>query len=357
MSVKISVIAAVASLEMVDMSIMRLAFPASYQHDSQKVEFDVFDGGSEIALKGNFAKQSNIVDKDGFKTVTVNPMQVNESITDAGINVNKKRIGENVYGQADGISAAVQSQIENEATGFGKLKMRAQRLLKKSMYDVLVTGKLVVSANGAVSDELDFGLTDKKVNSAAEDWNQTTSDPIKQLEAASVAKGQFSVNTYVLGSEAHQAFLSNSKVLTADNTSTGKKQNFFIPTPAEREAKSTDTFIFVGTTSGANGKAVEIYVELDEFNDGTNDVKYMDKNYAVGFKRENDVNAQIQYGNIPIATGEGSDAVLETFVGVEWIDGVIKSDPVGVKRFYKSSPLPTMNQPKAFNSIKATLVA
>ena len=362
MAVKQSIIAAVLTMEPVDMTGVMMAFPVEYEHDSQKVEFDVFEAGREIALKGSFASQANVVTKDGYTTVTVNPMQINESIVDSVANVNKKRIGETVYGDKKGISAGVQRTVESEMMGFGKLKKRALRLVKKSAYDVLTTGKVTVSAEGITTDEIDYGLTNVVVNDNATagqyQWNDTTnSDPINQLETYALGMGAHAVDTFLLGHEAHKAFIKHPKVLTSDNTTTGKKANFFAPTPAERAAKSTSTLIFVGTTAGDYGKALEIYAELDQYNDGSSDVYYLNKNYAVGFRRGNEDNGQIQYGNIPVATGTDENVTIETYVGKEWIDGEAKKNPVGIARYYKSSPLPTMNQPKAFVSIKATLIA
>ena len=362
MAVKSSIIAAVAVLETVDMSALSMAFPAEFTHQSQKIEFDRYNAGIEIASKGSFDAQAGVVGKDGFQSVTVNPMQINESITDAPVNAGKRRIGETVYGDKKGITSGLQRTIENEMKGFGKLKLRAERLIKKSAYDVLTSGKLIVSAAGKPTDELDFGLTNKVVNDNATagqyQWNDTTnSDPINQLETYSLNMGKFGIDTIILGFEAHKAFIKHPKVLTTDNTTTGKKANFMNATPAEKAAKGTATLIFVGTTAGDYGKVIEIYAELDQYNDGSTDVYYMDKNYAVGFRRGNEDNGQRHYGYIPVATGTGSDVEIDLYEGKEWIDGEIKKDPVGIKRYYRSSPLVTMNQPKAFVSIKATLIA
>jgi len=361
MSVKVSIIAAVAVLETVDMTAINMVFPAEYTHDAAKIEFDRYNAGVEIASKGSFDAQAGVVGKDGFQTITVTPMQINESITDGVINVGKKRIGETVYGDKKGITAGMQRSVENEMKGFQKLKLRAERLIKKSGYEVLITGKLVVSADGIPTDELDYGLTNKVVNDNATagiyQWNDTTnSNPIEQLEKYALGMGKFGVNAYILGHEAHGAFIKHPKVLTTGNTTTGKKANFTNATEAQTASKSTDTFIFVGTTAGDYGKVLEIYVELDQYNDGSSDVYYMDKNYAVGFRRGNEENAQRHYGLIPIATCEGENVEVKAFEGKEWIDGETKKDPVGIKRYYRSSPLLTMNQPKGFVSIKATLI-
>ena len=354
--VKLSVITAVLVMELVDMTGVSMAFPAEFQHDAQKVEFDVYEGGTEIAIRGSFGSQANIVNKDGFATITVNPMQVNESITDGVVNVNKTRIGMTDYGDnKGGLSASAQKAIEDDAMGYGKLK-------KRSAYEVLMTGKVTVSADGVVTDEIDYGLTNIVVNDNATagiyQWNDTTnSDPINQLETFALGMGQHSVDTFMIGFEAHKAFIKHPKVLTSDNNTTGKKANFYPPTREERASKSTDTLIFVGTTAGDYGKALEIYAELDQYNNGTTDVYYLDKNFAVGFRRDAEENGQIQYGNIPVAEGEAPNLVINTFVGKEHLDGLITKNPVGIQRFYRSSPLPTMNQPKAFVSIKATLIA
>jgi len=361
MAVKVSIIAAIAILETVDMTAINAVFPAEFSHDSAKIEFDRYNAGIEIASKGSFDAQAGIVGKDGFQTITVTPMQINESITDGVVNVGKKRIGETVYGDKKGISAGLQRSVENEMKGFQKLKLRAERLIKKSGYDVLVTGKLTVSADGVPTDELDFGLTNKVVNDNATagiyQWNDTTnSDPINQLENYSLNMGKFGVNVFILGFEAHKAFIKHPKVMTASNTTTGKNANFINATPEQTAAKSTDTYIFVGVTAGAYGRVLEIYVELDQYNDGSSDVYYMDKNFAVGFRRDNEENAQRHYGLIPVATGDGENIEIIGFEGKEWIDGEAKKNPVWIARYYRSSPLLTMNQPKAFVSIKATLI-
>lgn len=362
MAVKQNIITAVAVLETVDMTAINMAFPVEFSHPTQKIEFDRYYAGTEIASKGSFSVQAGVVGKDGYQTITVNPMQINETITDGVENIGKKRIGETIYGDKKGITAGLQRTVESEMKGFAKLKKRSERLIKKSGYDVLTTGKLVVSAEGVPTDELDFGLTNIVVNDNATagqyQWNDTTnSDPINQLESYALSMGKYGVDTFILGFEAHKAFIKHPKVLTSDNNTTGKKANFSNGTEAEKLAKSTDTFIYVGKTMGDYGKVIEIYVELDQYNNGTTDVYYLDKNYAVGFKRGNEDNGQRHYGLIPITTGADANAQIDFYEGKEWIDGDVHKDPVGIKRYYRSSPLLTMNQPKAFVSIKATLIA
>jgi len=327
MAVRTEVIEAVVELKTVDLSIARMAFPAQFTHKALKVEFDVYEGGDTIALKGNFARESNVVNKKGFKTVTVNPMEVNESIVDSGINAGKKRIGKTIYGDnTGGLTDAEIAEIEDDIKGFGVLVKRNQRLLKKSMYDVLVTGKITVSASGEVVDEIDYGLTNKTVNDNSTagqyQWNDTTnSDPVAQLELEAQDLGGFAVNTFVLGSEAKKAWAAHPKVRTFDNVTAGKRKNFNPATTEEQTSKSTKFMKYLGTTTGDTGVPVAIYAEMELY-DATS--PYLDKNFTVGFELGNEQNAQIQHGGIPVA--------------------------------FRSSPLPTMNQPKAFISIKATLI-
>ena len=360
MAVKTSVITAIAILQTVDMSIEKMAFPVSYTHDALKVEFDVYEGGDTIALKGNFAKESNVVDKDGFKTITVNPMKVNESIVDAVINAGKKRIGETVYGDnTGGLTDAEKAEIEDDMKGFGKLVKRNQRLLKKSQYDVLTSGKIVVSGEGETTDEIDYGMTNKIVNDNSTagqyQWNDTTnSDPVQQLETEALEMGQYAVDTFVLGFEARKAWANHPKVRTSDNTTAGKRANFIPGTKEEKASKSTKYMKYLGQTTGDHGVALDIYVELEKY-DATS--YFLDKNFVVGFAMGDSQNAQVQYGAIPVAEGSNTASDLVLWEGKEWIDAEIKKDPAGVKRYFRSSPLPTMNQPKAFISIKATLIA
>ncbi|MDQ1341338.1 MAG: Phage major capsid protein [Campylobacterota bacterium] len=360
MAVKTSVITAVAILQTVDMAIAKMAFPTEFTHNAQRVEFDFYEGTDEIALKGNFAKESNVVKKDGYKTITVNPMEVNESIVDAVINVGKKRIGETIYGESmGGLSDAEKAEIEDDATKYGKLKKRSQRLIKKSMYDVLTTGKIIVSGNGDATDEINYGLTNIIVNDNATagqyQWNDTTNSfPVEQLEKEALEMGQYAVNTFILGFEARKAWAKHPQVRTTDNTTTGKRANFLPATAEQKAAKSTKFMKYLGQTTGDTGVALDIYTELEMYG-GTN--YFLDKNYVVGFEFGNAQNGQVQYGAIPVAEGTNQNSELVLLQTKEWIDGEIVKDPAGVKRYYRSSPLPTMNVPKAFISIKATLIA
>jgi hypothetical protein len=351
---KKSIIAAVAVLNPVDMRGVSLAFPVEYTHDTQKVTFDRYEAGSEIALKGSFLTESNVVQKDGFETVTVNPMQVNESIVDSPANFSKKRIGQTEYGTPAGLSDADRMMIENEMMGFGKLKLRGERLKKLSAYQVLVTGKVTVSKNGVATDEIDYGLTDVVTNSGTTGaialWTSADAYPVDQLVNESIAKGKYAFDTVILGADAEAAFSANPNVRTTDDTTSGKMKNFEPATDAAANAKSTDTLIFLGTTVGK--KRIDVYVELDQYNDGSSDLYYMSEKYAVCFKRDSQMNGQIQYGAIPVAEKRGTDSEIVAVQGKEWMDSKILEDPAGIKRYYRTSPLATMNVPKAFKSIK-----
>lgn len=362
--VQVSIIAAVAVLKTVDMTVGNLFFPTEYQHNTQRVEFDYVEGGTSIALKGNFAKQSHIVPKSGFTTITVNPMQVNEAVTDSVINFNKKRIGETIYGAAapSAISEAQRLVIENEIMRYGLLKNRKEVLLKKSFYDVLTTGQIVVSGVGDDVDTIDYVLPNKVVNDNSTagqyQWNdKTNSFPVEQLESYSLGLGMFKFDTVILGAEARKAWTANPNVRTVDNTTTGKRKNFNPATPADKASKSGTFMEYLGQTSGDTGPSIDVYAETETYTDTNGTQNYIDKNYVVCGAAGSLENGQVQYGAIPVAQGSGEGVDIVAFVGKEWIDGEIKKDPAGVIRYYRSSPLPTMNKPKAFASLKVTLIA
>jgi hypothetical protein len=349
-----SVIPAVYTLRTVDLKGIALAFPVEYTHDARKVTFDRYEAGTEIALKGSFSDAATVVEKDGYTTHTVNPMEINEKIVDEPFNAGKKRIGENEYGQGDGLDGATRAEIEYEMKSFGKLKKRGERRIKEAAYNVLVTGKVVVSKDGVETDEIDYGLTDKVVNSGTTGpralWTATAAKPVDQLINESIAKGVYAYDTVIMGADAYAAWSANANVRTIDDTTTGKRANFRPATPEQAAAKGSDTLIFLGTTIGA--KYIDVYVELDQYNDGATDQYFLEPKFAVCFKGGAEDNAQVQYGAIPVATGDGSNVDITLVEAKEFIDGEAQKDPAGIKRIYKTSPLPTMNKPKAFKSIQ-----
>jgi len=363
MPVKTSVIAAVSILHMVDMSIANMICPAEYVHGTQKIEYDAYEGSETIALKGNFAKQSNVVKKDGYDTIVVNPMQINESIFKGVADVTKKRIGETIYGEApSGMSEAEKRAIEDDVEEFGKLVKRSQRLIKKTIYDVATAGKIVVSGDGEKTDEIDYSLTNKTVNDNATagsyQWNDTTnSNPAEQLEKLA-ENNKYGIDTYVLGFEATKAWRKHPQVTKTD--ASGNRANFTPATQAERTAKSSRFMTYLGMTNGNYGKAVEVYYESETYTDAAGATKYyLDKNYVVGFEFGNTANMQRHYGAIANASGTNDDSTnktMELVVTKELLTAGIERDPDGIKRRYRTSPLVTMNKPGAFISIKATLI-
>jgi len=364
MPVKTSVIAAISILHMVDMSIANMICPAEYVHGTQKIEYDAYEGSETIALKGNFAKQSNVVKKDGYDTIVVNPMQINESIFKGVADVTKKRIGETIYGEAlSGMSEAEKRAIEDDMEEFGKLVKRSQRLIKKTIYDVATAGKIVVSGDGEKTDEIDYSLTNKTVNDNATagsyQWNDTTnSNPVEQLEKLA-ENNKYGIDTYVLGFEATKAWRKHPQVTKTD--ASGNRANFTPAAPAERTAKSSKFMTYLGMTNGNYGKAVEVYYESETYTDAAGATKYyLDKNYVVGFEFGNTANMQRHYGAIAKSNGTNDDSAnksMDLVVTKELLTAKVEEDPDGIKRRYRTSPLVTMNKPGAFISIKATLIA
>lgn len=363
MVVKKSVISAVASVFMVDMSIAKMICPAEYTHSATKIEYDAYEGSETIALKGNFAKQSNVVKKDGYDIITVNPIEVNESIFTGITDLTKKRIGTTEYGDVkSGMSEGEIREIEQDMEEFGKLVKRSQRLIKKTIYDVATTGKVVVSGEGETSDEINYGLTNITVNDNATagqyQWNGTAnSNPVKQLEENAEAS-RYGLDTYVLGFEAAKAWRKHPQVTKTD--ASGYWANFTPATKAERDSKSSKYMTYLGSTNGNYGKAVEVYYEFEQYEDASGTSQYyLDKNFVIGFEDGNTKFMQRHYGAIARSTGNGDDSVgnsMELYQGKELLTAKQFEDPDGIKRRYRTSPLVTMNQPKAFVSIKATLI-
>jgi len=363
MLVRTSVISAVASIWLVDMSIANMICPAEFEHDGVQIEYDAYEGSETIALKGNFEKQSNVVNKDGYDTITVNPMEVNESIFTGVVNASKKRIGQDIYGaNKGGMSDAEIRAIEDDMKEFGKLVKRSQRLIKKSIYDVATTGKIVVSGEGEATDEIDYSLTNITVNdnstAGSYQWNDTTNSfPITQLELLAEAS-KYDINTFVLGFEAKKAWAKHPQITKTDFG--GSRADWTPATIEERNSKSSKYMLYLGKTNGNHGKPVEIYYEYEQYTDANGASQYyLDKNYVTGFEMGNAEWMQRHYGAISKSNGSGDDApnkTMELAVGKELLTMKAYEDPDGIKRRYRTSPLVTMNQPNAFISVKATLI-
>lgn len=363
--VKKSVISAVASMWMVDMSIADMICPSEFVHNAQQIQYDAYEGSETIALKGNFAKQSNVVNKDGYDTITVNPMEVNESTFDGVKNAGIKRIGETEYGDMySGLTEAQIREIEDDMEGFALLVKRSQRLIKKSIYDVATTGKLVVSGDGETTDEIDYSLTNITVNDNATagqyQWNDTTnSNPVEQLELLA-ENAKYPINTFVIGFEAKKAWVKHPQVTKTDGS--GNRANFTPATKEEKMAKSSEYMIYLGQTNGNYGSSVDVYFEKEKYQlvkDGA-EFYYLDKNYAIGFEMRNPKWMQRHYGAIPFSKQDGDVVApdkMGLFVGKELLTKKAYEDPDGIKKRYRTSPLITMNQPNAFISVKATLIA
>jgi hypothetical protein len=364
MPVKQSVITAVAILNMVDMSIANMICPSEFEHNTTKIEFDKYEGTETMAIKGSFAKQSNIVAKDGYSTVTVNPMEINESIFSGVADVTKKQIGKTIYGELlAGMSEAEIKEIEDDMEGFSKLVKRSQRLLKKSIYDVATAGEIVVSGKGEAEDKISYGFTNKIVNDNATagqyQWNDTTnSNPVKQLEEQAEGSKE-AIDTYVLGFEATKAWRKHPQVTKTD--ASGNRENFTPATKEERASKSTKYMQYLGSTNGNYGKPVEVYYEFEQYTDESGSSQfYLNKNYVVGFENGNTANMQRHYGAIARSAGgadNNANKSMELYVGKELLTANMVEDPDGIKRRYRTSPLVTMNKPSGFISIKATLIS
>lgn len=332
-----SLIASVAIMRTIDNGARDLLFNSQLFFESEKVEFDITTLNGEIAGYNAFSQTAKVVKKDGYDTVSLAPLNINESINITAENTKVKAFGQSKYGGA--VTDAAARALETELNGFAKLKKRGDRAIKKAMYEAMLTGKIVYGQNGIPEIDFNMPAANKEVETGADLWSETTSDPIAKIIAVYDSM-DVSPEAVILSETAKTAFLAHAKVTTTDNITTGKKRNLIVD---ETETPKGAKFIKIGRLVE---RPVDVYVELDTYRDAAGDpVKYMTDGF-VAFGSAG--SGQMLYGGIPM--GVGQDIVWEATDMMLTVD--TKENPVSKDRIFKSAPLPTLKNAVAFYSLK-----
>jgi len=332
-----SLIGAVAIMKTIDNGAKDLLFGSALFFETEKVEFDVVTIDGTIAGYNAFSQTANVVKKDGFDTITLQPLNINESINITAENTKAKAFGESKYGGANTSVSA--KAIQDELDGFAKLKKRSDRRVKKAMYEALTTGQIVYGQNGI--DVIDFNMpsANKEVETGTDLWSDAGSDPIAKLVSVYDSM-DVAPEVIIMSETAYNAFKAHAKVLTTDDITNGKRRNFV---PNEEVIERGSKFFKVGRVVE---RPVDVYVELDTYRD---DAGVKQKYMADGFVVFGSTDAgQLLYGGIPVTQGdtivwEATDMMLSVDT---------QENPVAKNRIYKSAPLPTLKNAGAFYSLK-----
>lgn len=336
-----SLIAAVAVLKPVDLSIGELFFPQGNDSffSTPEVEFDVVTQNGTSAGYNSFSKAATVVKKEGFDTVRLNPLNINESTDITSENSKNRGAGEPKYG-AVSTTTSNNSSLQRELDGFSMLKGRGERAVKKAMYEALMTGKIAYGQDGIKEIDFNMPAENKTVLTGTDVWTDAAANPVKDLiaiyDAANIAP-----ESAVMSETAYSSFIGHNTTLTTDDSANGKKRNF---QPADlSNIPSGAKFFKVGRLSD---RPLDVYVELDTYKDEAgNSVRYLTDGFVVLGTAEA---GQMLYGGIPMANNGNIDWVSAPMM----LKVDTQENPVRVDRIYQAAPLPTLKNSSAFYSLK-----
>ena len=332
-----TLIPAVAVLRPVDMGAEELFFGQRTYFDTQEVEFDAATLDGTTASYNSFANTANVVKKDGFDTITLNPLNINESINITADNQRNRGVGATKYMPEGSGNQALRTELE----GFGKLKARADRARKKAMYEAMLTGKIQYGQNGIAEIDFNMPAGNIEVETGTDLWTDAGSDPITKL--ISVYDGMDVTPEAVIMSQAALTAFNNHADVRYHSDSDGKPADVIKYTG---DIKAGAKFIKVGRLVD---RPLDIYLEIDTYfkSDGTTRTDYLAAGFCVFGGSES---GQMLFGGVPMLSGDNI-----TWEATEFIPSVdTQNNPVKIDRIFRSSPLPTLKNSKGFYSLKVT---
>jgi len=335
---KTELIPAIATLRPVPMEIGGLFFGGTRQFfNGVKVEFDVATVNGQSAGYNSFSSQAKVVKKDGFDTITLDPLNINEATDITAENTKQKSFGFDKYGNSAGGTDT--AQLTSELEGFNLLRNRGLRAVKKAMYEAITTGKIVYGQNGIVDIDFNMPAGNKEVLTGTSLWSNVDSDPVAKL--TSVYDSMLvTPEACVMSETAYNAFKAHAEVLTVDNITTGTKRNFIASENITVDAGTK--LVKVGRLAD---RPLDVYMELDSYLVGTTKTPYMTPNFVVF--GSSSVGGQL-FGGVPTLGNGGISWEATEFLPLV----ITEENPVSVTRVYKSAPLPVLLNTNGFYSLK-----
>ena len=318
-----------------------LVFGKPISVNTELIEYDIATVQGTLPEYNSFRNTANVVTKQGKDTVTLAPVNFNDSISKTAIQANAMKFGENQYG--DGV---VDALMESMLNGVGRLHLNAKVGTLKIAYEALTTFKIaqgfegkngkedivfpIPAANKEVLDGTTHKLWSDRVNSTPLD------DIVRAYDAMKIKP-----SVMIMNSTTFANFMGNANVLTADNTSTGKVRNFFIDTSSD----TSKYFVHAGKVI-YNHVNMEVYVEKGTYKDSTGTtISYLADGYVI-YTNPND--GELYYGGIPKAVTGGVKNIRAVFD----VDEVLTQDPPMEKLVYRTAPLPVLKNAEGFYSQK-----
>jgi hypothetical protein len=339
---KKELVQAVQTVVRVDATIMNLLFPMEYFHTTETIEYDASTVEGVAPSYNSFKNKANVVSKDGFDTVTLHPVNYNESISKTAINANARKFGENVYGATAG---AVSSEQRALLDGVAKLEMRTQVGKKAVMYEALTTHKIAsgyLGTSGAEDIVFAVPTANREVltNTGANlYWDDTSAKPLDNILRI-YRSMKVKPSAVIMNDTEYGYFYGNAQVLTVDNTSSGEKKNYFV-----NEGADSSTVAFRAGRINHKGMIIDVWVEPQQRKLANGSyTPYMPDKYVVFAS----TNGEMHYGGIPVA----QNGTVENITAPFDVQEVIEVNPPVHEVVYRSAPLPVLKNGEEYYSLK-----
>jgi len=339
---KKELVQAVQTVVAVDNTIMNLLFPTERFHVTETIEYDASTVEGVAPSYNSFKNKANVVSKDGFDTVTLNPVNYNESISKTAIEANARKFGENIYGDTAGMVSPIQRSLLD---GVSKLELRTQVGKKAIMYEALTTHKIAggfFGTSGAEDIEFAVPAANKEVLANTGDnlyWDNASAKPLTNLLRIYRAM-KVKPTAIVMGSTEYGYFYDNAQIATVDNLTTGEKKNFYV-----NEAADSSSQAFRAGRINYKGMILDVWVEPQTrlLANGSR-TPYMPDKYVVFASN----NGEIHYGGIPVA----QNGTVENITAPFDVQEIVEINPPVHEVVYRAAPLPVLKNGEEYYSLK-----
>lgn len=339
---KKELVQAVQTVVAVDSTVMDMLFPTERYHVTETIEYDSSTVEGVAPSYNSFKNRASVVSKDGFDTVTLNPVNYNESISKTAIEANARKFGENIYGDTAGMVSPLQRSVLD---GVAKLELRTQVGKKAIMYEALTSHKIsggYFGTSGAEDIVFAVPAANKEVLANTGDnlyWDNTSAKPLTNLLRI-YRSMKVKPTVCIMNSTEYGYFYSNSQILTMDNNTTGEKRNYIV-----NDAADSSAVAFRAGRINYMGMILDVWVEPQTrlLSTGSR-TPYMPDKFVVLAS----FNGEVHYGGIPVA----QNGTVENITAPFDVQEIIEVNPPVHEIVYRSAPLPVLKNGEDYYSLK-----
>lgn len=309
---------------------------------SRYVDIDIEKGKRKLAAFVRPTSQGKFVEKRGWTTKSIEAPYIKEKTNITAVDILTRQIGQTIY---MGGKSPAQRAEEELAKNLDYLRERIVRREEWMAASLLQTGKIVLDGeyDGV---EIDFGIDPTHLFTTTTDWDDTASDPIKDLrdwcETISKDSG-LNPMVVIMGTDAVNAFINNEKVQKLLDL---LKLNMGEIKPADLPNGSS----FYGTLA-VGGATVDIYSYNEWYTDENGDLQPMLDPSKVILGNPN-ARTSRSYGAIQDVESDGQGQTANNYSTQYFAKSWIEKDPSARILLVQSAPVVCMHQVDAFGCAK-----